>query len=345
MKIPVIDRDSKDGDINYKPPNSFPIGPNFVKYEHNPILTPNPDNEFENSYLYNATAIVIDDRVFLLYRAQNQDKVSSVGIAWSNDGYKFVRWNKPIIKPTESYEKGGCEDPRIVRDPVSKLFIMTYTAYDTKNARLCIATSENLFDWTKYPPIINPDSDWHDIAISSDNKEIIRTGWSKSGAIFVEKHNDGKYYMIWGDSAFHLAESTDLISWKLTSKTYEKNIFAKGVFNWQDKLIEPGAAPIKLQYEHSTKNHYVLFYNSATKGSGDYPKGTYSISQMLVDYDDLSGPLARLDKPFLVPDSDNEVEGQVDQVVFTEGIVQFHGKWFLYFGQGDSELGVATCDA
>ena len=186
-----------------------------------------------------------------------------------------------------TYEKGGCEDPRIVRDPVSKLFIMTYTAYDTKNARLCIATSENLFDWTKYPPIINPDSDWHDIAISLDNKEIIRTGWLKSGAIFVEKHNDGKYYMIWGDSAFHLAESTDLISWKLTSKTYEKNIFAKGVFNWQDKLIEPGAAPIKLQYEHSTKNHYVLFYNSATKGSGDYPKGTYSISQMLVDYDDL----------------------------------------------------------
>lgn len=341
MKFPVINKDSTDRDINYKAPSSFPIGPKFEKYKHNPILTPNPDNEFENSYTYNATAIVIDDKVFLLYRAQNQDKISSVGIAWSTDGYKFMRNNEPVLAPTESYEKGGCEDPRIVRDPVSKLFIMTYTAFDSKVARLCVATSENLFDWTKYPPIT--DSSWHDIAIASDGTQLIRTGWLKSGAVFADKHKDGKYYMIWGDCAFHLAESTDLINWKLTSKDYAKNTFTKGHYTWQNKLIEPGAAPIKLKYKDSSKNHYVLFYNSATTGGGEYDKNTYAISQMLIDYDDLSGPVARMDKPFMVPEDTNEVEGQVDKVVFTEGIVQFHGQWFLYFGQGDSDLGVATC--
>lgn len=350
MQIPVINKKSIDGDKNYKPPSAFPIGPHFKKYSKNPILTPNPDNEFESAYIYNASAIVVDDRVFLLYRAQNEAKTSSVGLAWSDDGYKFKRYHKPIIYPTEPWENGGgCEDPRITRDPESKLFIVTYTSYDRYRARLCVAVSEDLFHWVKYPPIILNDSDWHDLPIVGVNNDVvIREGWLKLGAVFTERHPaTGKYYMIWGDCAFHLAESDDLKHWKLTNNDWRSNIFTKGIFDWQDKLIEPGPAPIKLQYKDGDKerNHYVLFYNSATLGLGGLPEGTYSILQMLIDYDNIKGgPIARLEKPIIIPDQDNERNGQVDKVVFTEGIVQFKGKWFLYFGQGDSELGVATCD-
>lgn len=343
--LPKIDKNSKEGDVDYRAPLKFPIGPHFKKYDKNPIMRPNPDNEFESSFLYNATAIVVDGKVFLLYRAQNKQKVSSIGLAWSNDGYNFVRYHKPIVWPTEEWEAGGgCEDPRIVRDPETKLFILTYTAYDMSHARLCVAVSEDLFHWKKYPPIILNDASWNDIVISSDGNKYIRNAWLKSGAVFTERHKDGKYKMIWGDCGFYLAESSDMKHWKLCSHNYKKNLFAKGHYDWQDKLIEPGAAPIKLQYEDSSKNHYVLFYNSATTGGGKFLKDTYTISQMLIDYDDLSGPLARLEKPILVPDQKNEIEGQVNKVVFTEGIVQFRGKWFLYFGQGDSELGVATCN-
>ena len=54
-------------------------------------MKPDPNVEWESGYLYNATAIVIDDKVFMLYRAQNKDKLSSVGIAWSEDGINFVK--------------------------------------------------------------------------------------------------------------------------------------------------------------------------------------------------------------------------------------------------------------
>ena len=47
-------------------------------------MKPDPNVEWESSYLYNATAIVIDDKVFMLYRAQNKDKLSSVAIIFSN---------------------------------------------------------------------------------------------------------------------------------------------------------------------------------------------------------------------------------------------------------------------
>ena len=114
-------------DANYSAP-IFPILP-FNKYENNPILTPNPANNFESAYLYNPTAIVLNETIFLLYRAQNESKTSTVGLAWSTDGTSFTRLDRPIIEPTEPWEQiGGCEDPRIVR--VNGTFYVTYTAYD-----------------------------------------------------------------------------------------------------------------------------------------------------------------------------------------------------------------------
>lgn len=344
MKRPVINRDTPDGDAHYKAPTQFPIGPKFVKYHANPILRPNPDNEWESSYLYNATAIVIDGKVYILYRAQNAAKTSSIGLAWLSDGFNFTRYHKPIVEATEPYEKrGGCEDPRIVRDPKTKRFILTYTAYDGVAARLCVAHSENMFDWVKLGPIIGDDN-WNDIAILSNGGKIIRHAWLKSGAIFTKKSERyNKYFMIWGDCAFHLAESDDMVHWRLPTNYYGSNIFTTGKFDWQDRLIEPGPAPIRLETGDPSKDYWVLFYNSSTIGGGDYPTDTYVLSQMLIDLNNIyDGPVARMDRPFLVPSSRNEIEGQVNKVVFTEGIVQFKGQWFLYYGQGDSELGVAT---
>ena len=48
--------------------------------------------------------------------------------------------------------------------------------------------------------------------------------------------------------------------------------------------------------------------------------------------------------PVLEVDNILEEKGEVNNVVFSEGLVQFKGKWFLYFGMGDSRIGVATAD-
>lgn len=353
MSLPKITTATADGE--YVAPRAFPIGP-FKRYEHNPIMTPNTENKWESAYLYNATAIVLEDKVYLLYRAQDEAKVSSVGLAWLEDGYNFTRYPEPVLSPTEEYElAGGCEDPRVVRDPTTKKFVLTYTAYDGKLARMCVATSEDLVHWEKHGPVIEDDN-WYDIVqiaagdafqISAGGEpgdQFVRKGWLKSGAIFTEKlPQTGKYHMVWGDSAMHLAQSDDLVHWELPAHTFHENLFTKGLHVWQNRLVEPGPAPIKL--DAGNRNLWVLFYNSSTLGGGAYPTGTYTLSQMLIDYDNIeAGPVAREDKPFLAPVDKNEVEGQVDQVVFTEGIVQFKGKWFLYFGQADSELGVATAN-
>lgn len=98
-----------------------------------------------------------------------------------------------------------------------------------------------------------------------------------------------------------------------------------------------------------------------TTGRIGYPKDQYSVGQMLIDPSGAfrpnltvpegsyqpalsDGPIARIERPLLVPEGQDEQQGQVNQVVFAEGLVQFKGQWFLYFGQADSTLGVATAN-
>src|SRR5678816_2644101 len=121
----------------------------FVKAdEANPILIPDSTTEFfcpvrkeklrwEEKDVFNPAAVVKNDTVFLLYRAE--DKIgkfagtSRIGLAWSIDGLHFTRYHSPVLYPDndslKKYEwEGGCEDPRIVER--NGVYYLTYTAFD-----------------------------------------------------------------------------------------------------------------------------------------------------------------------------------------------------------------------
>ena len=55
--------------------------------------------------------------------------------------------------------------------------------------------------------------------------------------------------------------------------------------------------------------------------------------------------LERLETPFICPTLPHEVSGQYKAgTTFIEGLVQFKGKWFLYYGTADSMVGVAISE-
>jgi predicted GH43/DUF377 family glycosyl hydrolase len=340
----TITPSTPENESNYTAP-VFPIAP-FTKYAHNPILSPNPQANWESAYLYNPTAIVLNSTIFLLYRAQNSTKTSSIGLAWSTDGVTFTRLDRPIIYATEAYETiGGTEDPRIVR--VNGTFYVTYTAFNNVTAQLCLATSTNLLDWHKHGPIF-PDG-FMDVAYSDIDVPSPRINHTKSGAIVKEPtSSDGLYHMYFGDSFFYHATSPDLLNW--TAQPADE-YFAAPLNPWENRLIEPGPAPVKTR-----DGKWLLVYNGMTTGRVGYPQNQYSVGQMLIDpsgsfrpvlnvstttYQPAlrDGPVARLERPILVPEAGNEQQGQVDQVVFAEGLVQFKGKWYLYFGKSNVRTG------
>jgi predicted GH43/DUF377 family glycosyl hydrolase len=324
----------------------------FVKVDNlNPILAAG-DGKFtcpilkkeiswEEKDVFNPAAVVRNDSVFLIYRAEDNigkyAGTSRLGLAVSTDGLHFIRKKQPIFFPAEDemkrYEwEGGIEDPRIV-EREDGTYIMTYTAYDGKVARLCVATSTNLINWIKHGLVL---------------QEKYIDSWSKSGAIvakqvgekIVAQKVNGKYWMYFGDTDLFLVTSDDLIHWQpLEEGSKIKSVLQprKGYFD--SRLVESGP------YALLTDKGIVLIYNGMnleTGGDTTIAKGAYCAGQALFNKNDPTKLIDRLEKNFLRPDRPYEISGQINQVCFVEGLVPFHGKWFLYFGTADSKIAVAT---
>ncbi len=330
----------------------------FVKSDEvNPILAPDSTTEFfcpvrkeklkwEEKDVFNPAAVVRNDTVFLLYRAE--DKIgkfagtSRIGLAWSIDGLHFTRHSSPVLYPDndslKKYEwEGGCEDPRIVEDD-KNTYYLTYTAYDGDKARLMVASSTDLFHWIK-----------HGLAFADAHNGKYVNEWSKSGSIICEYGQgkaiaakiNGKYWMYWGDTNIFLASSDDLIHWIPVESKDSKlvSVFGPRKGKFDSDLVEPGP-PAML-----TDKGIVLMYNSRnvpSKGDSSLPEGTYAASQILLDKNDPSKVLQRMDTSFIKPDKPYEISGQVNRVCFLEGLVNYKDKWFLYYGTADSKIAVAV---
>jgi beta-1,2-mannosidase len=340
----------------------------FVKIDSvNPIMK--PGNGFfqcpvkkqkifwEEKDVFNPAIVVKDGKLFMLYRAQDKTGTSRIGLAESDDGIHFARNPEPVFYPDNDAQKkyeweGGCEDPRIVEDS-SGTYYMTYTAYDGNLARLMIATSKDLFHWKKCGPVF---------AKAYNGKYLNK--WSKSGSIISTYDNgkiiatklNGKYWMFWGDQNIWAATSDDLINWTpvemqagekppIELKGQSKNMpDLKIVIPTRNKkfdsdLVESGPPAM------ITDKGIVLIYNSRnipSIGDTSLPEGTYAASQVLLDKNDPTKIFKRMDTYFIKPNKTYEMNGQVNNVCFVEGLANFHSKWFLYYGTADSKIAVAV---
>jgi predicted GH43/DUF377 family glycosyl hydrolase len=317
----------------------------------NPILEPSNDQVFfcpvskkevrwEERNVLNPSAVVKDGKVYLIYRAQDREMTSRLGLAVSVDGLHFKKQPSPVFYPDsdnmQKYEwKGGVEDPRVV-EAEDGTFIMTYTAYDGKVARLCLAASKDLRTWVKHGLVLGEGK--------------YRDTWSKSGAVVCRAEQGkviavkikGKYWMYFGDTDLFMATSDDLIHWDMIENEETKNMISvlhprPGYFD--SRLVEPG--PFALQ----RGNGILLIYNSSNAGSyndPELPKHAYSAGQALFDITNPYRLIGRTESNFIHPDKPYEKTGEVNEVCFVEGLVYFRDQWLLYYGTADSKIAVAA---
>ncbi|SDT30597.1 glycoside hydrolase family 130 protein [Microlunatus soli] len=300
----------------------FPLGP-FTPYGENPIMRPRGDS-WESSNLYNPAAIVEDGQVLLLYRAHAEDIVSHVGLARSDDGYHFEREDQPILSPEHDYESHGCEDPRISK--IDGTFYLTYTGYDGTTAQLCLATSTDLHSWTKHGPILPEGFDT--FAPVSGNTG--RT-WSKAGVIHPNKI-DGRYFMYFGEGAIFYATSEDLIHW--TPCPNDQPIYTPTKGDWDEALVEIGAVPVQ------TDDGLLIFMINGAR-AGEQTRVDYRCGQIAIALNEPTQVIAKMTRPWLRPQTFEELNGLVSNVTFVEGLVWFKDRWLAYYGQSDTTLAVA----
>ncbi len=305
------------------PHAEFPLGP-FRPHDGNPILRPRGDG-WESASVYNPAAIVKDGEVVLLYRAHADDIVSHVGLATSTDGIHFERRAEPVLSPSEPYDGGGAEDPRVTE--IDGTYYLTYTGYDGSKAQLCLATSSDLVSWTTHGPMFEEFNTFRGLPGGPTG------AWSKAGAI-VPVPIDGRYLMYFGEGSIYTAWSDDLIHWKPCSND-DPLLAPLGPGTFGEYLVEVGPPPI------ITNNGLILLlHNAAVKNTDGSVR--YTCGQLLLDPADPTTVLAQLTQPWLEPSTYEDTHGLVSNVTFVEGLVFHNDTWFVYYGQSDSTLGVAT---
>jgi len=329
----------------------------------NPIISPDPGITFdcpmrkatvawEANDTFNPAATVRNGKICVLYRSEDRsgvgigERTSRIGIAESTDGIHFKRSGKPVLFPAEDAQKenewpGGCEDPRVT---VTKdgTYVMMYTQWNRKIARLAVATSKDLTHWLKSGPAFQ----------RAFGGKFAGT-WSKSGSVLTELDHGhlvmakvhGHYWMYWGEGTIYGATSDNLTDWTPFVDDRRELVpivkTRKGYFD--SDLAECGPPAVK------TDRGILLLYNgkNASNDSRDprYPSAAYCAGQVLFDAERPEVIKERLDTPFLRPMAPFEKSGQYRSgTVFIEGLTYFHAKWWLYYGCADSRVAVAEFD-
>lgn len=337
--------------INLSDEKNWALQPITKVEGYNPVLEPERRSEFfctiskknirwEEARADNPAAVNKDGRIYLLYRAEDQDGIARIGITNARDGLQFKRNPIPVLFPgKDAYEKqewpGGCEDPRIVKRADGE-YIMTYTAYDQKVAKLFVATSPDLYRWEKQGPAFR--------------QKKYEDRWSKAGAIVCENINgemiakkiDGKYWMYWGDSDIFLATSEDGINWTPVTVTAKKSkgellpVLSPRPGYADSRSVTPG--PFALA---SDKGILLLYtgLNDAAVGDKTLPDHACTLGQVLFDPKKPQKTSARAAKHFLVmqqaPDKGNTAPR------LANGLVWLNDRWLLYYGEGDGNTAVA----
>jgi beta-1,2-mannosidase len=273
---------------------------------------------WESAGTFNPAVIRHDNKVVMLYRAQDADGVSRLGYAAGTDGIRFTRRADPVFTPEAPYELGGgVEDPRLAK--IDGLYYMTYTGYNKKDAQLCLATSRDLIHWDRKGVLLPA------------YKGKWNTGWTKSGAILTEKI-DGKYWMYWlGTQPDHkdqmgLSHSYDLVHW---TEATEQPVLPARPGKFDSRVVEPGPPPIL------TPEGIVLIYNGADDTL------VYRTGIAVFDRRDPRKLLYRSAQPFFEPQREWEKVGQVPNVVFVEGMLKENDRFLFYYGGADKYVGIA----
>ncbi len=291
--------------------NSFPIGP-FIDYPKNPILR--PSNGFQSKRLYNPSVIKEGKKFYMFYRAESDDSLTGrIGLAESEDGINFVCHKEPLLSPSNDFDRGGCEDPRIVK--FGDTYYLTYVGNSLRYgvSNICLAISKDLLHWEKLGPVLTERPwDWD-------------KGQLKAGVI-VPEMIDGKFVMYFmgeekpWQTAIGIAYSDDLINWY---EPIDKPVLEPRKEYFDSHGIEPGPTPVMID------EGILLIYNGWCEDCVYQPGG------VIFSRDDPERVIMRTDEPLLSLMRDYGSEFGTGNHCVAEGLVKDNNRWLLYYGAAD----------
>lgn len=329
----------------------------FTKYEGNPILKPNPENEWESICVLNPAVIYNDEteEFVMVYRCAGNDVRHEIkmGLATSKDGIHFERvCDKPVFYSHPNEMDGGCvEDPRLAK--IGDLYYLTYAARAYAPGQYWLEVWE---EGVTKPPMYLDETDIYGdelptmaknnitiscLAVTKDFKNYKKLGRiteasvdNRDVVLFPEKIN-GKYVIISRPKFKDVPNLTMPSIWiSFTDDLLEyakPELLMTGETDWEVQRIGAGTTPIKTEYG------WLMIYHGVDQ------KGIYRNGAVLLDLNDPRKILSRTKDFIMEPDQPFEFEGFYEGCVFPTSAVAKDNTLYVYYGCADKYIGLATC--
>jgi predicted GH43/DUF377 family glycosyl hydrolase len=263
-------------------------------------------------------------------------------------------------------EHGGTEDPRITWIPSLGIHLMTYVAFGPLGPRASIAVSDDARTWRRLGPIQFGYQDELDTDLNLfPNKDVLffpevvpdpngrpsyallhRPMWDFS-FVRPQEHEiplpagtTDERPSIWISYVPADAATADITA--LTRPTGHR-LVATPEHPWEQVKIGAGPAPLRVEEGWLLIHHGV---SGEIVGSSFTPQQNvrYAAGAMILSADDPSQVIARTAEPLLTPETGDETDGVVANVVFPTAIEKIGDQHFIFYGMADSKIGVARLD-
>ncbi|GAA1567377.1 MULTISPECIES: glycoside hydrolase family 130 protein [Kribbella] len=337
-----------------------------------PIMRPEPGNPLEVEGVLNpGTARGSDGELYLYPRLVAQGNVSRIGRARVvvEDGVPVgVERLGVALAPDQGWEHGrlnaGVEDPRITYVAPLALYVMTYVAYGPLGPRPALAVSRDTVDWHRLGPIrfaYQPELDTDlnlfankDItffpeavpgpdgrpALALLHRPMWDLDWLRPGAGAPTPAGiDDDRPSIWIGYVDLDRAARDLT---MLTLVHGSDLLAAPEMPFEASKIGAGPPPVRVPEGWLVLHHGVT--GAAVKGFELAHGARYTAGAMLLDPADPRRVLARTPEPLLVPETDEELQGTLGNVVFPTAVEKIGDRHFVFYGMADSRIGVAELE-
>jgi beta-1,2-mannobiose phosphorylase / 1,2-beta-oligomannan phosphorylase len=330
------------------------------------VLAPNGDPSEVEGVLNPAGARVRDGRWMLYPRAVAKGNISRIsrvyventasGFNVTRDGFALEPHADYELRPSPGY---GCEDPRVTFVPVLDAYVMAYTAFGPSGPRIALALSHDGVKWERLgqvrfqePGMV--DGDDKDAAFFPE--PVISPNGVKSLAFY---HRPMLHLSaVDGRAAIPMIQRMpfeDRESIRIAYVPLERVMKDRRALldvkesvialspndEWGSIKVGAGTPPVLVREGWLSLYHGVDLLDN----EGSKPKFRYSAGIVIHDRDRPHIIRYRSPAPVLVPESDYETKGVVDNVVFPTALDERTDLgeriYDVYYGMADYAIGAA----
>lgn len=326
----------------------------MVNVKKEGVLLKKTDLLFESDGVLNPAVYQDGNTIHILYRALEHGNHSTLGYCRLEGPLNIVQRNKePLLAPLLDYESQGVEDARIVK--IDDLFYLSYTAYNGTNALGVLATSTDLKNWERRGVIV-PQLTYNEFGKLAMSNHYLADKYVR---FYVSKNSDkNKYTLLWDKNVvffprkinnkfcfFHrilpeiqvvMVESFAELTkeyWHNYFLNIENHVALSPKYEHEISYIGGGAPPIE------TSEGWIVLYHGVYDVDGRH---VYTACASLHDLDNPQIELSRLPYPLFQPDTDWEMVGVVNNVVFPTGTALFDDTLYVYYGAADKCIASAS---